>query len=77
MMKLRALSRRLPHGDRSVESRGRVSRLACERGEGVVSVAIAVLIVAFLGVALYVAFSGVLDDMTGQVESQIEQIGDG
>lgn len=55
----------------------RPRRFAQEHGEGVVSVAIAVLIIAFLGVALYVAFSGVLDGMTDEVEGQIQQIGEG
>ena len=49
--------------------------LADEAGEGVISAAIAVLIMAFLGVAMWVGFSAIMDDATEQVGSQVEQIG--
>jgi len=46
-----------------------------ESGEGVISAAIAVLIMAFLGVALWVAFSNTLGGATRNVDSQVQKIG--
>lgn len=47
-----------------------------ERGEGVISAAIAVLIMAFLGVAVWVGFRATLDSTQDKVDDQIEQIGE-
>ncbi len=47
-----------------------------ERGEGVISTAIAVLIVAFLGIALWTGFDGMMNDATDRTRAQVEQIGD-
>ena len=46
-----------------------------ERGEGVISAAIAVLIVAFLGVAVWAGFRATLDNTQKNVDTQIEKIG--
>lgn len=46
-----------------------------ERGEGVISAAIAVLVMAFLGVAMYKAFQGMFQDTADKTSSQISQIG--
>lgn len=46
-----------------------------ERGEGVVSAAIAVLIMAFLGVLLWTALRSILGDATTNVANQVNQIG--
>jgi len=46
-----------------------------EAGEGVVSAAIAVLIMAFLGVGLWLAFKATLGSTTKNVDSQVNQIG--
>jgi hypothetical protein len=46
-----------------------------ERGEGVISMAIAVLIVAFLGVALWLAFKGFADDTERTLDEQVDKIG--
>jgi uncharacterized protein HemX len=46
-----------------------------ERGEGVISTAIAVLIVAFLGIALWTGFDAMMDDATDRTRAQVEQIG--
>ena len=54
--------RRRPHG-------------RSERGEGVVSTAIAVLIVAFLGIALWKGFDGMVSGATDKTKAQVEQIG--
>lgn len=52
------------------------ARLAAdERGEGVISMAIAILIVAFLGVAAWLAFKGILDDTGTKVRSSVDQVG--
>jgi type VI protein secretion system component VasF len=46
-----------------------------ERGEGVISTAIAVLIIAFLGVAMWVGFNSIFQDATDSTRTQVEQIG--
>lgn len=46
-----------------------------ERGEGVISTAIAVLIIAFLGIALWTGFDGMMDDATERTRTQVQQIG--
>lgn len=47
-----------------------------EHGEGVISTAIAVLIVAFLGIALWTGFDAMMNDATDRTRAQVEQIGD-
>ena len=52
------------------------SRLVGEQqGEGVISAAIAVLVMAFLGVAMYKAFQGMFQDTADKTTNQIDQIG--
>ena len=46
-----------------------------EAGEGVVSAAIAVLIMAFLGAAMYFTFSRVLDKSGEKIDQQVDCIG--
>jgi hypothetical protein len=46
-----------------------------DRGEGVISTALSVLIVAFLGVAAYVVFKGLLDDSGNAARNQIKNYG--
>jgi hypothetical protein len=46
-----------------------------EAGEGVISAAIAVLIMAFLGVAMWVAFKATLQGATTNVNHQVSNIG--
>lgn len=46
-----------------------------ERGEGVISTAIAVLIVAFLGIGLWQGFQLMMDSATDRTRAQVEQIG--
>ncbi|HET9442108.1 MAG TPA: hypothetical protein VFO65_02225 [Acidimicrobiales bacterium] len=46
-----------------------------ERGEGVISAAIAVLIMAFLGAALWVGFKATLDNTQDKVDEKIGEIG--
>lgn len=46
-----------------------------ERGEGVISTAIAVLIIAFLGVAMWVGFKTIFDDAANTTRTQIQQVG--
>lgn len=46
-----------------------------DRGEGIVSVAIAVLIMAALGVVAYGAFDALFDNTTTAAENQISSIG--
>lgn len=47
-----------------------------ERGEGVISAAIAVLIMAFLGAAMWVGFNTIWDDAEDNIGDQVEEIGD-
>ena len=46
-----------------------------EFGEGVISTAIAVLIMALIGLAMWQLFSRVFSDAGGRVESNVDQIG--
>ncbi len=46
-----------------------------ERGEGVISTAIAVLIMAVIGVAAYLGWQAIFDDTSSRVENQVNQIG--
>jgi hypothetical protein len=46
-----------------------------ESGEGVISAAIAVLIMAFLGAGMWVAFNAVFKDASGKIETQVGSIG--
>lgn len=50
-------------------------RLAGDRGEGVISAAIAVLIVAFLGALMWVAFKGIWEDAEQTTRDQVGTIG--
>ena len=51
--------------------------LGDDRGEGVISAAIAVLVMAFLGAAMWVAFNEIFTSATEQVGDQVQQIGSG
>lgn len=51
------------------------ARLAGERGEGVISAAIAILVIAFLGVAMWLAFDVLMSDATSTISDQVNQIG--
>lgn len=46
-----------------------------ERGEGVISAAIVVLIMAFLGAAMWVAFEAIFDDAATNTRTEVDQIG--
>ncbi|HEX7166539.1 MAG TPA: hypothetical protein VF230_06130 [Acidimicrobiales bacterium] len=46
-----------------------------DRGEGVISAAIAVLIMAFLGVVVWVGFKATLDNTQEKIDQQVEEIG--
>lgn len=53
------------------------THLRDDRGEGVISTAIAVLIVAFLGAAMWVAFNSIWQGSEQNIRTNIEQIGAG
>jgi hypothetical protein len=46
-----------------------------EAGEGVISAAIAVLVMAFIGVLMWAAFSGSFERAAGSVDDRIAEIG--
>ncbi len=46
-----------------------------DRGEGVISTAIAVLIVAFLGAAMWVGFNAIWQSSEANIRTNVEQIG--
>jgi uncharacterized protein HemX len=52
-------------------------RLRADRGEGVISVAIAVLIMAFLGAAMWVGFQSMWQSTSEKTNTQVERIGEG
>jgi len=47
-----------------------------EAGEGVISAAIAVLVMAFIGAGMWVAFNGTFTDATETIDEQVNTIGD-
>lgn len=51
------------------------ARLADDRGEGVISMAIAILVIATIGAAMYLLFDGLADDVGKKAEKQVEKIG--
>jgi len=53
----------------------RSPHLADEAGEGVISTAIAVLIMAIIGGLMWVAFQAVFDSATDTITTEVEQIG--
>jgi hypothetical protein len=46
-----------------------------DRGEGVISTAIAVLIVAFLGAAMWIGFRSIWGDTEQNIRDQVQTIG--
>ena len=50
-------------------------RVRDERGEGVISAAIAVLVMAFLGVGMWVAFNATFQQASTHVNQQVNCIG--
>lgn len=46
-----------------------------ERGEGVISTAIAVLIMAFLGAAMWMGFNAIWGNAEANIGNQVDQIG--
>ena len=52
-------------------------RVRDDRGEGVISMAIAVLIVATLGVGLWTFFDGATTGLEGNISGQLNQVGGG
>jgi hypothetical protein len=53
------------------------SRATGDRGEGVISAAIAVLIMAFLGAAMWVGFNRMWQSTEATTNEKVEQIGQG
>ena len=47
-----------------------------QRGEGVISAAIAVLVMAFLGAAMWLAFKGIFAKAATNTEQQVGKIGE-
>lgn len=55
----------------------RTGRLVGDRGEGVISTAIAVLITAFIGAAMWVAFDRIWGNAESNIEGEVNRIGTG
>ncbi|MGB0994956.1 MAG: hypothetical protein ACPG2Z_04880 [Acidimicrobiales bacterium] len=53
----------------------RTGRRFDDRGEGVISTAIAVLITAFIGAAMWVAFDEIWSDAESNIEGEVNMIG--
>ena len=56
--------------------RTRTPRVGGDRGEGVISVAIAVLIMAFLGAAMWVGFQSMWQSTSSKTSDKVAEIGD-
>ena len=70
----RDLGRRLGIAEQAV-LRGIKNRLANDRGEGVISMAIAILVIAALGGAMYAVFQNIGDAAGDRAEESINNIG--
>lgn len=57
------------------DDRSRARRLHGDRGEGVISAAIAVLIMAFLGALMWVGFRRMWEGAQRNTETKVQQIG--
>lgn len=66
------------HPDRPARHRPTAppGRLQADAGEGVISVAIAVLIMAFLGAAMWVGFQGMWQTTSEKTNEQVSRIGE-
>ncbi len=53
----------------------RTGRFVSDRGEGVISTAIAVLIIAFLGALMWAAFQTIWKGAEGNIKTQVDKIG--
>jgi hypothetical protein len=53
----------------------RSGRMVGDRGEGVISTAIAVLIVSFIGAAMWVAFNAIWTDAEANISREVGTIG--
>ncbi len=53
----------------------RTGRMVSDRGEGVISTAIAVLITAFIGAAMWVAFDRIWGNAETSIEGEVNRIG--
>lgn len=51
------------------------SALGDERGEGIISAAIAVLVMAFLGALMWAGFQTIFNDTQAKTQDQLNQIG--
>jgi hypothetical protein len=61
--------------DSARPSRPRSRLLRGDRGEGVISVAIAVLIMAFLGAAMWIGFHQMWNSTEATTNTKVQQIG--
>ncbi len=68
-------SPRLLPPDEHPRSPGLRTRLRAEAGEGVISTGIVVLIMALIGAAMWVAFSGTARDAADRVDESVQEIG--
>lgn len=59
----------------AVRAAGHTARRRSERAEGVISTAVAVLIVAFLGIGLWKGFGSMMNSASQRTRTQVEQIG--
>ena len=59
----------------AVVAERRIARLVGDRGEGVISTAIAVLITAFIGAAMWVGSNSIWTDAEGNIQREVGNIG--
>ena len=53
----------------------RTGRFVSDRGEGVISTAIAVLIIAFLGALMWVGFKTIWTDAEANIKQEVNKVG--
>jgi len=61
--------------EHDASNHARATRLTGDRGEGVISAAIAVLIMAFLGALMWVGFRRIWEGAEQNTETKVQQIG--
>ncbi|WP_436792675.1 hypothetical protein [Actinospongicola halichondriae] len=59
----------------TIRTRPRSHLARSDRGEGVISTAIAVLVMAFLGAAMWISFNAIWKDTSANTQDQVEIIG--
>ena len=70
-----ALQAGVTHARHQIAERFEFDRRRSELGEGVISAAIAVLVIAVIGAAMYAAFNGLFGSASSKAKEKVDSIG--